>query len=137
MQASGDEPVYVISVAARLAGLPSWVLRVLDQEGIVVPKRTDSNRRLYSDNDIVLLSRVRQLTEDIERGGLGVNIAGVKAILEMEQEWRERERQMERRLAELQARVTELESAVGGGAAASDMALATLSPTEILPANGR
>lgn len=74
-----DEPVYVISVAARLAGLPCWVLRVLDQEGIVVPVRTDSNRRLYSDADIATLNRVRHLTED-----RGVNIAGVKVILEME-----------------------------------------------------
>jgi MerR family transcriptional regulator/heat shock protein HspR len=79
MQTNGNEPVYVISVAARLAGLPCWVLRVLDQEGIVVPVRTDSNRRLYSDNDIALLARVRYLTEE-----RGVNIAGVKVILEME-----------------------------------------------------
>lgn len=74
-----EEPVYVISVAARLAGLPCWVLRVLDQEGIVVPVRTDSNRRLYSDADIATLNRVRHLTEE-----RGVNIAGVKVILEME-----------------------------------------------------
>jgi len=74
-----QEPVYVISVAARLAGLPSWVLRVLDQEGIVVPSRTDSNRRLYSHDDIALLAHVRQLTEE-----RGVNIPGVKVILEME-----------------------------------------------------
>lgn len=73
------EPVYVISVAARLAGLPCWVLRVLDQEGIVVPVRTESNRRLYSDADIATLNRVRHLTEE-----RGVNIAGVKVILEME-----------------------------------------------------
>lgn len=79
IQGTGDEPVYVISVAARLAELPCWVLRVLDQEGIVVPVRTDSNRRLYSDNDIVLLARVRHLTEELK-----VNIAGVKVILEME-----------------------------------------------------
>ncbi len=74
------EPLYVISVAARLAGLPSWVLRVLDQEGIVVPARTDSNRRLYCPEDIDRLARVRHLTEE-----RGVNIAGVKVILEMEQ----------------------------------------------------
>lgn len=80
MQMNGHEPVYVISVAARLAGLPCWVLRVLDQEGIVVPVRTDSNRRLYSDQDIALLARVRYLTEE-----RGVNIAGVKVILELEQ----------------------------------------------------
>lgn len=79
MHTDGDEPVYVISVAARLAGLPCWVLRVLDQEGIVVPVRTESNRRLYSDHDITLLAHVRYLTEE-----RGVNIAGVKVILEME-----------------------------------------------------
>lgn len=78
-RAAADEPVYVISVAARLVELPGWVLRVLDQEGVVVPSRTESNRRLYSDNDIALLNRVRYLTEE-----LGVNIAGVKVILEME-----------------------------------------------------
>ena len=73
------EPVYVISVAARLAGLPCWILRVLDQEGVVVPQRTGSNRRLYSDADIKTLARVRHLTEV-----RGVNVAGVKVILEME-----------------------------------------------------
>ncbi len=80
MPAPSDEPVYVISVAARLANLPCWVLRVLDQEGIVTPSRTDSNRRLYSDQDLIVLARVRHLTEE-----RGVNIAGVKVILEMEQ----------------------------------------------------
>ena len=78
-QSPNSEPVYVISVAARLAGLPCWVLRVLDQEEIVVPARTDSNRRLYSDQDIAILARVRHLTEE-----RGVNIAGVKVILEIE-----------------------------------------------------
>lgn len=85
MSHPNNEPVYVISVAARLAGLPSWVLRVLDQEGIVTPVRTDSNRRLYSDADIATLNYVRHLTEERE-----VNIAGVKVILEMRQEWEAR-----------------------------------------------
>ncbi len=74
-----DEPVYVISVAAKLAGLPSWTLRVLDKEGIVCPQRTSKDRRLYSDRDISKLARVRYLTEE-----RGVNMAGVKLILEME-----------------------------------------------------
>jgi MerR family transcriptional regulator, heat shock protein HspR len=73
------EPVYVISVAARLVGLQSWVLRVLDQEGVVVPTRTDSNRRLYSNADIKMLERVHELMVQKE-----VNIAGIKIILEME-----------------------------------------------------
>lgn len=74
-----DEPVYVISIAAKLAGLPSWTLRVLDKEGIVRPKRTAKDRRLYSDRDIALLARIRYLTEE-----RGVNMNGVKLILEME-----------------------------------------------------
>ncbi|MGI4787310.1 MAG: MerR family transcriptional regulator [Janthinobacterium lividum] len=74
-----DEPVYVISIAAKLAGLPSWTLRVLDKEGIVRPKRTAKDRRLYSDRDITLLARIRYLTEE-----RGVNMNGVKLILEME-----------------------------------------------------
>jgi MerR family transcriptional regulator/heat shock protein HspR len=75
-----DEPVYVISVAAKLAALPSWTLRVLDKQGIVSPKRTEKDRRLYSDRDIARLARVRYLTEEC-----GVNINGVKVILEMEE----------------------------------------------------
>jgi MerR family transcriptional regulator/heat shock protein HspR len=75
----GDEPVYVISIAAKLAGLPSWTLRVLDKEGIVCPQRTAKDRRLYSDRDIARLARVRFLTEE-----RGVNMNGVRLILEIE-----------------------------------------------------
>ncbi|GAB4452768.1 MAG: hypothetical protein OHK0029_04320 [Armatimonadaceae bacterium] len=89
MQPPSDEPVYVISVAARLAGLPSWVLRVLDQEGIVVPARTESNRRLYSDQDIAVLQRVQYLMEKRQ-----VNLKGVQVILEMEREQQAREAQL-------------------------------------------
>ncbi len=74
-----NEPVYVISIAAKLAGLPSWTLRVLDKEGIVRPQRTAKDRRLYSDRDIALLARIRYLTEE-----RGVNMNGVRLILEME-----------------------------------------------------
>jgi Predicted transcriptional regulators len=81
MRPDRDSPVYVISVAAKLTGLPAWMLRLLDQEGIVVPTRTDKNRRLYSDNDIARLERIRYLTEE-----RGVNMAGVRVILEMEAE---------------------------------------------------
>jgi MerR family transcriptional regulator/heat shock protein HspR len=76
-----DEPVYVISIAAKLAALPSWTLRVLDKQGIVSPQRTEKDRRLYSDRDIAKLARVRYLTEEC-----GVNINGVKLILEMEEQ---------------------------------------------------
>jgi len=74
-----DTPLYVISVAAKLVRLPAWTLRVLDEQGIVVPKRTGKNRRLYSDNDLSKLVRVRSLTEE-----LGVNMNGVRIILQLE-----------------------------------------------------
>lgn len=76
---ASEEPVYVISIAARLAGLPSWTLRVLDKEGIVRPRRTAKDRRLYSDRDLALLARIRYLSEE-----RGVNMNGVRLILEME-----------------------------------------------------
>jgi len=79
MRPDGDVPVYVISVASKLCGLPAWMLRLLDQEGLVIPTRTDKNRRLYSDNDIARLERIRFLTEE-----KGVNMAGVRVILEIE-----------------------------------------------------
>ncbi len=79
-EALDDEPVYVISVAAKLASLPAWTLRVLDKEGIVCPRRTIKDRRLYSDRDIERLARVRYLSEE-----RGVNLNGIKVILEMEE----------------------------------------------------
>lgn len=79
MKNRSDEPVYIISVAAKLSGLPCWTLRLLDLEGVVVPVRTDKNRRMYSDQDVAKLEHIRYLTED-----RGVNIAGVKLILEIE-----------------------------------------------------
>jgi MerR family transcriptional regulator, heat shock protein HspR len=75
-----DTPLYVISVAAKLVRLPAWTLRVLDEQGIVVPKRTGKNRRLYSDTDLSKLVRVRSLTEE-----LGVNMNGVRIILQLEE----------------------------------------------------
>jgi MerR family transcriptional regulator, heat shock protein HspR len=80
MRPDRDAPVYVISVAAKLTGLPAWMLRLLDQEGIVVPTRTDKNRRLYSENDLARLERIGHLM-NVRK----VNIAGVRVIMEMEE----------------------------------------------------
>lgn len=79
LRSASEEPVYVISIATRLAGLPSWTLRVLDKEGIVRPRRTAKDRRLYSDRDLALLAHIRYLSEE-----RGVNMNGVRLILEME-----------------------------------------------------
>jgi MerR family transcriptional regulator, heat shock protein HspR len=79
MNRQSDEPVYVISVAAKLAGLKCWMLRQLDNEGLVTPVRTSNNRRLYSDNDVSRLEHIQYLITDV-----GANVAAVKYILEIE-----------------------------------------------------
>jgi MerR family transcriptional regulator/heat shock protein HspR len=72
--------VYVISVAANLAGVHPRTLRIYEEKGLVVPARTGGNRRRYSQNDIARFQTIRQLT----RGG--VNLEGVRIILDMADE---------------------------------------------------
>ena len=72
--------VYVISVAAELAGVHPQTLRIYERRGLVEPARTGGGSRRYSDDDIRLLLRIQQLTE------AGLNLAGVKRVLELEDE---------------------------------------------------
>ena len=76
---SPDEPVYVISVASKLSDLPVWTLRQLDKAGVVVPKRVGKKNRYYSLKDVKRLEYVHYLMDD-----KGVNISGIKIILEKE-----------------------------------------------------
>lgn len=78
------DPVYTISVAARLLGVGAQFLRQVENEGLVAPARTDSNIRLYSDEDLKLLSRIVYLCRE-----RGVNLQGVRVILAMEDGERE------------------------------------------------
>ncbi|MFC1658309.1 MerR family transcriptional regulator [Candidatus Omnitrophota bacterium] len=78
---SPDEPVYVISVVSKLVELPAWTLRSLDKAGIVKPKRIGKKSRLYSLKDVKKLEYIHYLMED-----KGVNIHGIKIILQMESE---------------------------------------------------
>jgi MerR family transcriptional regulator/heat shock protein HspR len=75
-----DRAVYIISVAAELAGVHPQTLRIYEQKGLVQPHRTRGNTRRYSEADIERLRRVQRLTQD------GVSLAGVKRILAMEEE---------------------------------------------------
>jgi MerR family transcriptional regulator/heat shock protein HspR len=72
--------VYVISVAAELAGCHPQTLRIYERKGLLMPARTDGGSRRYSDADIAHLRRIQELTED------GLNLAGVKRVLELEAE---------------------------------------------------
>ncbi len=70
-----DEPVYTIGVMARLVGVTPQTLRTWERELLINPHRTDTNNRLYSENDFHQLIRIRDLA------GQGINPAGIRAIL--------------------------------------------------------
>jgi len=72
--------VYVISVAAELAGLHPQTLRIYERKGLLDPARTGGGSRRYSDDDIALLRRIQQLTNE------GLNLAGVQMVLRLEAE---------------------------------------------------
>ena len=74
--ARGDRPVYVISIAASLAGCHPRTLRIYEEEGLLEPVRTHTNIRLYSDADLARVRCIRYLTQV-----RGVNLAGVKLLL--------------------------------------------------------
>ncbi len=74
-----EEAVYVISVAAELAGVHPQTLRVYERKGLLTPKRTTGNTRRYSAADIQRLRRIQELTQTT-----GVNLAGVRMILDLE-----------------------------------------------------
>jgi MerR family transcriptional regulator, heat shock protein HspR len=78
-----DTPVYVISVAAQLSGLHPQTLRAYDRLGLVSPGRTAGRGRRYSLRDILILREVQRLSQED-----GVNLSGIKRILELESEWR-------------------------------------------------
>lgn len=74
-----EKPVYMISVAARLTGMHPQTLRIYERKELVSPGRTAKSTRLYSEGDIDRLKYIQQLTQDA-----GVNLAGVKIIMELQ-----------------------------------------------------
>ena len=93
MREENSEPRYVISIAARMVGVQTHTLRYYEKIGIIEPSRSQGRIRLYSENDITLLRRVKTLLDD-----LGINLAGVEVIL-----------RLTNHLSELQERVAEME----------------------------
>jgi len=96
------QAVYVISVAAELAGVHPQTLRIYERKGLVDPGRTSGGSRRYSDADIALLRRIQELTND------GLNLAGVKRVLELESEIAELRARNERLVDEVAERVDEV-----------------------------
>ena len=95
-----DRGRYMISVAAELVGMHPQTLRVYEQKGLVRPKRTAGNTRLYSESDLERLKLIQRLTTE-----LGLNLAGVELVLRLEDELRKAHARIERLQRELREEV--------------------------------
>ena len=90
-----ERALYIISVAAELAGVHPQTLRIYERKGLIEPKRTEGRSRRYSDQDIALLRRIQDLTNE------GVSLAGVQRILALEND-----------LVRARERIVELEASI-------------------------
>jgi MerR family transcriptional regulator, heat shock protein HspR len=86
-----DRPRYMISVAAELVGMHPQTLRIYENKGLIRPKRTAGNTRLYSEADVARLKLIQRLT-----GELGLNLAGVEHVLRLEDELQRMRRRLDR-----------------------------------------
>lgn len=103
-----DAKVLLISVAARMAGMHPQTLRQYDRLGLVQPERTPGGGRRYSVRDVAMLREIQRMSQDE-----GINLAGVRRIIELEQltgELRQRVAELERQLAEAYQRIAEFEA---------------------------
>ncbi len=106
-EADRNRPLYMIGVAAQLAGMHPQTLRSYEQKGLVTPQRTSGNTRMYSQADIERLSLINELTDE------GINLAGVIRILDLQGRLADRDEQIDdlhRRVRRLADRVHELET---------------------------
>ena len=85
-----DRPIYMISIAAELVGVHPQTLRMYETKGLVRPKRTPGGTRLYSEADVERLRIVQRLTTEV-----GLNLAGVELVLQLEDELRRAHTQIE------------------------------------------
>ena len=102
-----NRPLYMIGVAAELAGVHPQTLRTYEQKGLVTPQRTSGNTRMYSQADIERLELINELTNE------GINLAGVIRILDLQGRLDERDEQIDdlhKRVRRLADRVHELET---------------------------
>ena len=102
-----DKPLYMISIAAELAGVHPQTLRMYEQKGLITPKRTGGNTRMYSQADIERLNMISELTSE------GINLAGVIRILDLQGRLDQRDKEIDdlhKRVRRLADRVHELET---------------------------
>jgi MerR family transcriptional regulator, heat shock protein HspR len=99
IEVSADRGVFMISVAAELAEMHPQTLRMYEARGLIEPKRSPKGTRLYSQRDVDMLRRIQEMTSD-----LGLNLAGVERVLELEHQLE----RATRRLEELEARSAQM-----------------------------
>jgi len=111
-----ERGVFMISVAAELAEMHPQTLRMYEARGLITPKRSPKNTRLYSQADVERLRRIQQMTNDE-----GLNLAGVETVLELErrlERMRSEMARMRKRAAEMESRMTKelerLRKSIGG-----------------------
>ena len=98
-----DRPRYMISVAADLVGMHPQTLRIYESKGLVRPKRTAGNTRLYSETDLERLRLVQRLTTE-----LGLNLAGVEHVLRLEDQLQRMHRRLEKLERDMRDRIEEV-----------------------------
>jgi MerR family transcriptional regulator, heat shock protein HspR len=98
-----DRPRYMISFAAELVGMHPQTLRVYESKGLIRPKRTGGNTRLYSEADLDRLRLIQQLTNE-----LGLNLAGVEQVLRLQDEVQRMRRMLDRMERQMREAVSEV-----------------------------
>jgi MerR family transcriptional regulator, heat shock protein HspR len=98
-----DRPRYMISVAAELVGMHPQTLRIYESKGLIRPKRTAGNTRLYSEVDLDRLRLIQELTSD-----LGLNLAGVEQVMQLRDELDQMRRQLGRMERQMRAAIEEV-----------------------------
>ena len=98
-----DRPRYMISVAADLVGMHPQTLRIYENKGLIRPKRTAGNTRLYSDADLDRLRLIQRLTNE-----LGLNLAGVEHVLRLQDELVRMRRRLDRMEREMRQAINEV-----------------------------
>ena len=103
MASADTRPRYMISVAADLVGMHPQTLRIYESKGLIRPKRTAGNTRLYSEADIERLRLIQQLTND-----LGLNLAGVEQVMQLQDEVERMRRTLNRMEREMREAINQV-----------------------------
>ncbi len=123
-----SERVFLIGIAAELAGMHPQTLRVYERRGLITPRRTARNTRVYSEADVALLRRIQELSEE------GLNLAGIERVLRLEQRLERAERRARDLRAEIDRMIEDHRAALADARAArGQIVLAGRKGTALVP----